>query len=408
MTDPTPAIFFDDAKGKLAPLRDLRPVSELRTGALTTRERLCRTFNLTTIALFVQTPHTTIAAELAGADLQINTVPDLERPDREGPILVINARCPLPLDVFAQIEQGQAVAEAESGDLVAASVTADQARALLAGDPPDLDTATIEDRVLISRPWHVRTFRDACLDADLNLLTQSLPATTDPAGCCHFGDHPLLIAHDATIFPASIFDTSAGPIAIHPGATVRPGATVIGPVSIGPGSTVLDKALVKGHTAVGPVCKVAGEIGGTIIQGYSNKGHDGHLGDSWLGEWVNLGAATTNSNLLNTYGEVTAVAEPRGARERTGETFFGCVLGDHVKTAIGTRIMTGSIVHTGAMWAATAPITGCVDRFSWATDAGIKAYRTDRFLDVMRTSMGRRKIEPSEAYAARVRALADL
>ena len=84
------------------------------------------------------------------------------------------------------------------------------------------------------------------------------------------------------------------------------------------------------------------------------------------------------------------------------------MLGDHVKTAIGTRIMTGSIVHTGAMWAATAPITGCVDRFAWATDAGIKAYRTDRFLDVMRTSMGRRKIEPSAAYTARVRALAEI
>ncbi len=403
MTDPAPAIFFDDAKGKLAPLRDLRPMSEVRTGALTTRERICRTFNLSTAALFVQTPHTTIAAELVGPDIPINVVPEIDPP-----LLVINARCPLPLDVFEQLEPGQAATEAESGDLVAARVTADQARALLAGDPPDLDTATIEDRVLISRPWHVRTFRDACIDADLPLLSQSLPATTDPAGCCHFGDHPLLIAQGATIFPASIFDTTNGAIAIHPGATVRPGATIVGPASIGPGSTVLDKAFIKANTAVGPVCKVAGEIGGTIIQAHSNKGHDGHLGDAWLGEWVNLGAGTTNSNLLNTYGEVTAVAEPGGPRERTGETFFGCVLGDHVKAAISTRIMTGSIVHTGAMWAATAPITGCVDRFAWATDAGIKPYRTDRFLDVMRTSMGRRKIEPSDAYTARVRALAEI
>lgn len=403
MTDPMPAIFFDDAKGQLAPLRDLRPISELRTGALTTRQRLCHTFNLTTAALFVQTPHATIAAELAGPDIPINTVPALD-----ATALVINARCPLPLDVFAQLEPGQAATEAESGDLVAARVTADQARALLAGNPPDLETAIIEHRVLMARPWHVRTFRDACIDADLALLSQTLPTTTDPAGCCHFGDHPLMIAHDATIFPASIFDTSEGPIAVHPGATVRPGTTLIGPVSIGPGSTVLDKALVKAHTAVGPVCKVAGEIGGTIIQGYANKGHDGHLGDSWLGEWVNLGAGTTNSNLLNTYGEVSAVAEPRGPREKTGETFLGCVLGDHTKTAIGTRIMTGSIVHTGAMWAASAPIAGCVDRFAWATDAGIKSYRTDRFLDVMRTSMGRRKIEPSEAYTARVRALAEI
>ena len=215
---------------------------------------------------------------------------------------------------------------------------------------------------------------------------------------------PLL----ATVFPASILDTTNGPIAVRAGATIRPGSTIIGPVVIGERSTVLDKALVKANTALGPVCKVAGEIGGTILQGYANKGHDGHLGDSWLGEWVNLGAGTTNSNLLNTYSEVTSVAQPHAHREKTGETFFGCALGDHVKTAIGTRIMTGAIVHTGAMWAATAPISGCVDRFAWATDKGVRHYRVDRFLEVMRASMGRRTIEPSDAYTARVAALAEL
>jgi len=393
-----PAIFFDDGLGLLAPIRDLRPVFDVRTGALTTRQRLCESLNLDPAALFVQPPHT----QLIGDDIPINTVPDFE-----GHLLVINGRCPLPLDIINTLRPGQAAVEAESGDLVAAMLTSAEARGLLTGDAPPLETAVIEDRVLVSRPWHVRTFRDRCLDIDLELSARLLPTVGEPAGCCCIGDHPLRIAPGATIFPASVFDTTDGPISIHAGATVRPAATIIGPASIGPGSTVLDRALIRAHTAVGPVCKVAGEIGGTIFQGYSNKGHDGYLGDSWVGEWVNLGAGTTGSNLLNTYGEITAVAEPGAPRERTGETFFGCVLGDHVKTAIGTRMMTGSVIHTGTMWAATAPITGCIGRFSWVTDAGQKHYRADRFIEVMRTAMARRNITPSDAYTGRIQTLAE-
>ncbi len=394
----TPAIFFDDGRGAIAPLRDLRPVFGVRTGALTTLRRLEKALPARAVALFVRPELAAITTETHG--LPVNTVPDLD-----GPVLLINGRCPLPLDVIGGLEPGQAAVEQRSGDLIAACVEPGVAGAVLGGETPGLDTIAVHDHVLIDRPWHVRTFRDACLGIDLGLLLGG-PAGPEPTGCCLIGDHPLHVAAGAHVFPASVFDTSSGPIVVADGATVRPRSTVIGPAFIGRGATVLDGALIKANTAIGPVCKVAGEIGGTIIQGYSNKGHDGHLGDAWLGEWVNLGAGTTNSNLLNTYGEVTAVAEPGAPRERTGETFFGCVLGDHVKTAIGTRIMTGAIVHTGAMWAATAPVTGCVDRFTWATDAGLKRYRADKFIGVMRTTMARRDTEPTGAYTERVRRLA--
>ena len=98
MTDPAPAIFFDDGQGMLAPLRDLRPISEVRTGALTSRERLCAALGLRAVALFVQPPHETIAAEATG--LPINTVPD-----HDGPALLINGRCPLPLDALDALER---------------------------------------------------------------------------------------------------------------------------------------------------------------------------------------------------------------------------------------------------------------------------------------------------------------
>jgi acetyltransferase-like isoleucine patch superfamily enzyme len=177
---------------------------------------------------------------------------------------------------------------------------------------------------------------------------------------------------------------------------------------VGPHSTVLERATIRQHTAIGPWCKVNGEVGGTIFQGYANKAHDGYLGDSWMGEWVNLGAGTTNSNLLNTYGEIVSRATPDGKNERTGENFLGAVIGDHVKTAICTRIMTGSVLHTGSMFATTAPVSGCVGAFTWATDdpdtgrPSHRPYRLDKFGEVMRAAMARRKVEPSEAYLRRL------
>jgi UDP-N-acetylglucosamine diphosphorylase/glucosamine-1-phosphate N-acetyltransferase len=201
-------------------------------------------------------------------------------------------------------------------------------------------------------------------------------------------------------------DATLGHIVIDDDAVVRPGAIICGPAYIGPHSHVLDRCLIKPNTVIGPHCKVAGEIGGTIFQGFANKAHDGHLGDSYIGEWANLGAGTTNSNLLNTYGEVIAKAfgpdgKP-GSNERTGEQFLGAIIGDHGKFAICTRIMTGAIVGTGTMWAATAPVTGTVPRFSWVTDAGVKPFAMAKFIEVARAVMGRRKVAMSAAYIARL------
>src|SRR4029450_4238802 len=128
------------------------------------------------------------------------------------------------------------------------------------------------------------------------------------------GQHPIEIHSSARIYPGVVLDAEQGPIMIHERAVIRPGAVICGPCSIGSDATIIDRALIKPHTAIGPFCKVGGEVGATIFQGFSNKSHDGRLGDSWVGKWVNLGAGTTNSNLLNTYGEVTMRLEPDGPR----------------------------------------------------------------------------------------------
>jgi UDP-N-acetylglucosamine diphosphorylase / glucose-1-phosphate thymidylyltransferase / UDP-N-acetylgalactosamine diphosphorylase / glucosamine-1-phosphate N-acetyltransferase / galactosamine-1-phosphate N-acetyltransferase len=413
---PTPAIFFDDAHGLLTPLDDLRPRVLIRTGGLTTLERHTRVLDLHVLAVFVSTARhdlRALAAECLAADghaLPVDALPTGDAAvDPAAPVLAINSRCPLPWPLLRRLALGTVLLEEETGHIVAAMLPAAQAATLSrTGDtsalaPGTFTTDTMPGPALMSRPWHVRHFRDAAISTDLSMLQIGHDNLSAVPGCTVIGSRPLTIAPGAKIYPGTIFDCESGGIHIAAGAVIRPGCTLIGPVIIGAGSTVLDRAIIKANTAIGPHCKVAGEVGGSIFQGCANKAHDGHLGDSYIGQWANLGAGTTNSNLLNTYGEVIMKVTPSSSNERTGQQFMGCIIGDHVKLAICTRIMTGSIVHTGAMWAAGQAVTGTTPAFAWVTDAtppGSKFFRPDKFLDITRTVMARRKVDMGPAYAA--------
>jgi UDP-N-acetylglucosamine diphosphorylase/glucosamine-1-phosphate N-acetyltransferase len=219
------------------------------------------------------------------------------------------------------------------------------------------------------------------------------------------GPHPVEVHRSVRLYPNVVLDAERGPIVIRERAVVRPGAVISGPCAVGRDSVVIDHASIKPNTALGPVCKVGGEVGETVFQGYSNKAHDGHLGGSWVGKWVNFGAGTDNSNLLNTYGEVTMRLEPDAPVSRTGLTYLGTVVGDHVKFAIGTRIMTGTVVGTGAMIATTQPPPTTVRRFAWLTDKGESVFRFDKFMDTAVKVMTRRDQVPSRAYEGALREL---
>jgi UDP-N-acetylglucosamine diphosphorylase/glucosamine-1-phosphate N-acetyltransferase len=394
-----PCVFFDDARGVIGPLTDLRASFEVRTGALTTAQRLAAALALDPVAVYAPPGLGPLVA--TRWSVPVNTLPDA--PPSE-PILVVNGRCTLPLDVLSDIEPGMAAVEEHSGDLVCARLDAAEVVRLMAGENPAREIITIHDRVLLARPWDVIATRDRAIDIDLAILLGG-PARDPSDAVTVLGENPVRVDPAASIAPGAVLDATAGPVVIEHHATLRPGAIIIGPAVVGPSSTVAEHAVIRAHTAVGPVCKVGGEIAGAIFQAYSNKAHDGFVGDSWIGEWVNLGAGTTTSNLLNTYSEISAVAERGMSRERTGLTFFGCVLGDHTKTAIGTRIMTGSIVHTGAMWAATEPISECVDRFAWSTNAGDKRFRLPRFFETMDAMMARRDQSAGPVYRARIESL---
>lgn len=396
----TKAILFDDGKGVLSPLNDLRPTFAIRTGALTISQRLTRAFDLEPLGVIVPQHIAELTAELS--PIPVNTPP--EPSDDE--ILLINARCPLPVRAITEITLGQVLIEEETQDMIAVRLTASDVRELLTGNNPEMTPIAIPGKHLMRRPWDWKYFRDASLEFDLQVIAQTMKKVdAPPTAVTLIGSEGIAISPDAVVMPGVILNSASGPIVIEENVTIHPGAIITGPAYIGPGSTVLEQANIKPNTAIGPVCKVAGEVGGSIFQGYSNKGHAGHLGDSWIGEWSNLGADTTNSNLLNTYGPINARATHNASMEKTSETFLGVTMGDHVKTAIATRIMTGCIAHTGTMFAASTPLSGTTEPFSWHTDAGIKNFRLGKFVDVSMTVMERRGIKQSQAYSRRVTVL---
>lgn len=397
-------IVFDDGKGMLGPLCDVRPSFGVRTGALTNLERHALVLGVERGArlagVWTTKPMVDVARETYGSAVNDESVLS----GMKGAVLLINGRCVLTPEGVGEMKPGEAFIS-ESGDVVAACMTTEAVLAFLKNMV--LDGSMQSRRVpacMLERPWDVIRHRDAALAVDLDLLREreSQPL---PAGVIGIEDDGIHISPEALVYPSVVLDAEHGDIVIDEGVTVRPGAVIIGPAYIGPGSTVADRSLIKGQTAIGPVCKVAGEVGGTIFQGFANKAHDGHLGDSWVGEWANLGAGTTNSNLLNTYGEVIAQVEPASKKERTGLTFLGCIVGDHVKTAIMTRIMTGSVFGTGSMIAASNPPT-CVGRLEWLTDARRQPYRFEKFAEVAAAAMGRRKKTLSEAMERRLKSLA--
>jgi len=402
------AIVYDDANAKLGPLTDLRSAFEVRTGALTNIQRLMVVIagvsERELAGVFV--PEAIAALTRERATLPVNDPQTLEDSD----LLLVNGRCVLPPDNIGDLAMHEAIVEPATGQVVAARTDGQAAKAILRDGkiPKSIRAREHDEACLLHWAWDVIRYRDGALDIDLAIMLQR--DTQDlPEGVIAIGENDLCISPSAAVYPSVILDVENGPIVIDDDATIRPGVTIIGPAYIGSGTTILDRALIKAHTAIGPVCKIAGEVGGTIMQGYSNKAHDGHLGDSWLGEWVNLGAGTTNSNLLNTYAEVIATLPSgyagAGERQRTGLQFLGVILGDHVKTAICTRLMTGSVIGTGAMLATTAAPPTSVTPFSWLTDERTQSYRLNKFIEVMEAMMGRRKVKAGEAYRARLAAL---
>jgi UDP-N-acetylglucosamine diphosphorylase/glucosamine-1-phosphate N-acetyltransferase len=224
-----------------------------------------------------------------------------------------------------------------------------------------------------------------------------------PSHVTVIGEHPVIVqgpsprpelAHipPAVIEEHVVLDATAGPIMIESGVHVRSFTRITGPCRIGRNSTIVGGDVTG--CSIGPVCKIRGEISSSIVLGYSNKGHEGFVGHSYLGRWVNLGAGTTTSNLKNTYGPV-ALWTPKGLRG-TGMQFLGTLFGDHVKTGIGTLLTTGTVLGAAANVYGSHMPPKAVAPFAWGEGEPYDTYRLDKFLSSAETIMARRHMALSD------------
>lgn len=241
--------------------------------------------------------------------------------------------------------------------------------------------------------WDLLSWNEESLTDDWahRQATGRVPAAK-AAGAYHMvGDENISIGAGASISPGAVLDASSGPIVIADGAVIGANAVLTGPCYIGRGTRVAPLSLIRGGVTIGHDCKVGGEIANSIIMGCTNKAHEGYLGDSFLGEWVNFGAGTTTSNLKNTYGDISVQVGSRSMP--TGRRFLGSLVGDHTKTAIGTRLMTGTYVGYGCSLATSGFPPRFVPSFTFLTDKGAERYDTGKAMDVMQAVYARRNRE---------------
>ncbi len=252
--------------------------------------------------------------------------------------------------------------------------------------------------MLLQGAWDLITALERLLPADCR---DSLAAGPDPVpdGVIVLGDPGDIACFGAAVEPGVVFDIRHGVVVLEEGVEVRSGTRLEGPLFAGTGSLLLGGAIR--HSAIGPRCRVHGEMSTTVMLGYANKSHDGFVGHSVVGQWVNLGAGTITSNLKNTYGEVR-LDLPEG-RLPTGRMNLGTLFGDHAKTAIGTLLSTGSVIGAGAN-VMGGPAPKWARPFAWGSP-GNESLEADGFVRIAKRVMPRREVEVDAAIEASLRAI---
>ena len=253
-----------------------------------------------------------------------------------------------------------------------------------------------ESEVLqIKNTWDLFSLNDIALKADFELITEGRKSKPIPEGVRFINKENIFIEEGAEIL-FSILNASKGPIYIGKDALVMEGSLIRGPFAMGEHSVVKMGAKIYGATTIGPYCTVGGELNNSILSGYSNKGHDGFLGNSVLGEWCNIGADSNNSNLKNNYSEVRLWNYETENFAKTGLQFCGLIMGDHSKCAINTMFNTGTVVGVSAnIYGSNFP-RNFIPSYSWGGAAGLSTYKLDKVNETAKLVMKRRNVDFDE------------
>jgi UDP-N-acetylglucosamine diphosphorylase/glucosamine-1-phosphate N-acetyltransferase len=373
-------ILFDGTvREALLPFTFTRPVADIRIGILTIREKWEKYLGYTT---------TTVTEEYLS-----EKYPMVEM---ESNVMINASFLPNPnlVEKIKNLKSNQALF---AGDTVIAFFTSDTQ------DEVDFDTYEImehQDEVItVAHTWDIFSKNDAAIRADFELLTADRKSQAIPKSVNVIAPENIFIEEGAKLEFVTL-NASTGPIYIGANSEIMEGSVIRGPFALCESGRVKLATKVYGATTVGPHSVIGGEVNNSVLFGYSNKGHDGFLGNSVLGEWCNIGADSNNSNLKNNYEPVKLWSYETENFAQTGLQFCGLMMGDHSKCGINTMFNTGTVVGVSANIFGSGFPRNFVPSFSWGGASGFTTYQTNKAFQTAKIAMARRNVEFTDLDAA--------
>ena len=373
-------IFDDKTWDELLPLTFTRPVAEIRLGILTIREKWDR--------------------YLVGESISYCTRPHLREKfpmTLAADNIFVNGTVIPTAELMSEIDALQ-VGQALIADDIVCAIRLDKAQAERF-DPLKISfknyTQQISESQRITRLTDIFSMDGDAIENDFRIITKGRKSQHLSATNQVIGNGEIFIDHGAVVECCTL-NTTNGSIYIGRNSEVMEGSVIRGPFSLGSNSVVKMGAKIYGPTTVGPNSKVGGELNNVVIIANSNKGHDGFLGNSVVGEWCNFGADTNCSNLKNDYAEVRQWNYPAGRFVPTGLQFCGLVMGDHSKTSINTMFNTGTVVGVAANIFGSGFPRNFVPSFSWGGAAGFTECSAEKACEIAERVMARRNIEMTD------------
>jgi UDP-N-acetylglucosamine diphosphorylase/glucosamine-1-phosphate N-acetyltransferase len=373
-------ILFDGpSRNALLPFTFTRPVADILIGIMTIRQKW---------EMYLGSTITTLTEEYLS-----DKYPMVELEEN----VMINASF-LPnavlVEMISNLEFNQAIFK---GEEVIAFFTSDSQQEV------DFDSYEIiefdEECLTVMNTWDIFSKNDAAIREDFEFLTEDRKSQPIPKSVNVIAPENIFIEEGAKLEFVTL-NASTGPIYIGKNTEIMEGSVIRGPFALCEGAGVKMGAKVYGATTVGPYSKIGGEINNSVLFGYSNKGHDGFLGNSVLGEWCNIGADSNNSNLKNNYEEVKLWSYETEGFAKTGLQFCGLMMGDHSKCGINTMFNTGTVVGVSANIFGSGFPRNFVPSFSWGGASGFVTYTTKKAFDTAKLVLNRRDVEFDDIEAA--------
>ena len=373
-------ILFDGPfRNALLPFTYTRPVADIRVGILTIREKWERFLGSTTTTI----TEDYLVSKFPMVELEENTLINASYTPNENLV-----------EMIQNLKSNQVIYD---GDVVVAfRATETQSEINFdAFEPLICPELTLS----IKNTWSIFQLNGAAIEADFQLITKNRTSQPLPEQVVAFNADQIFIEEGA-ILPLCVLNATNGPIYIGKDSEIMEGSMVRGPFALCENSVLKMGAKIYGPTTIGPHSKVGGEVNNVVFFGYSNKAHDGFLGNSVIGEWCNLGADTNTSNLKNNYAEVRLWNYESENFAKTGLQFCGLMMGDHTKCGINTMFNTGTVVGVSVNVFGSGFPRNFIPSFSWGGHSGLSTYLTKKAFEVAQVVMKRRGVEFTDTDAA--------